>query len=273
MCANLTRLWRDKAFWACVLGALLLSILNMLNGCRQAVQDMGDFEYMLEHYYYQPFHFLILILPVFTSLFIGTEYSDGTLRNKLIVGHRRVYVYLAQLATCTIASLLILAALYLGGLVGIPVLGAWKMGAGMLCTYACIAIGMTVAFSAIFTLTGMLTSNRAISVVVSMLVALGILVVGSTLYEALQEAETITGVIITAENGVQLGDSQPNPNYVTGLKRSVYEFFIDFVPSGQSIQLADLSVAHPVRMLLSSLYILLGTTLYGTFIFQRKDVK
>lgn len=273
LCANFARLWRDKVFWGCVLAVLFCSAGNMLNGCRQATQDMSEFSYTLEHYYYMMLPVLVLFIPVFTSLFLGTEYSDGTLRNKLIAGHRRTQVYLANLIVCTVASLLMLAALFAGGLVGIPTLGAWPLGLRILLWYTAIAVLMTAAFSAIFTLIGMLTPNKAFSAVLSLGIAIVMLVLGSYFYNALGEPEMVSGVVITAENGVQLGDPEPNPDYISGMRRAVYAFMVDLLPTGQSITLADLGVAHPVRMLGCSFYILLGTTLYGTFLFQRRDLK
>lgn len=273
LCANFARLWQDKVFWICMLAVLFCSAGNMLNGCRQATQDMSEFSYTLEHYYYMMLPALVLFIPVFTSLFLGTEYSDGTLRNKLIAGHRRTQVYLANLIVCTVASLLMLAAIFAGGLVGIPTLGAWPLGLRILLWYTAISILMTVAFSAIFTFIGMLTPNKAFSVVLSLGIAIVMLVLSSYFYNALSEPEMASGVIVTAEGGMQLSEPEPNPDYISGTRRAVYAFMADFLPTGQSITLADLAVAHPVRMLGCSLYILLGTTLYGTFLFQRRDLK
>ena len=43
-----------------------------------------------------------LVLSVFLPLFFGSEYSDGTIRNKLAAGHPRLSVYLANLITAVL---------------------------------------------------------------------------------------------------------------------------------------------------------------------------
>ena len=48
-----------------------------------------------------------VVLSAFCSLFVGAEYSDGTIRNKIAVGHSRAAVYLANLVTCSAAGVLI----------------------------------------------------------------------------------------------------------------------------------------------------------------------
>lgn len=273
MSANLSRLRRDKAFWAAVLAMLLYSAASMLNGCRQAAHSTGDFTYTLEHYYFAFVPFLGIFIAAFTGLYLGAEYSDGALRNKLIVGHRRPQVYLANLLTCSIASCSILLAGFAGGLVGIPTLGTWKMGLPALAVHLLIALFMAVAWCSLFTLVGMLTSNRAVGAVLCILLSLGIILIGGQLYSALCETETLSNLIVTAESGMQMVPPTPNPNYISGTKRLVYAFIVDFLPSGQSLQMADLAIAHPLRMLLSSALIFAASTACGTILFQKKDLK
>ena len=40
--------------------------------------------------------FIGIVMAVFCSLFIGTEYSEGTIRNKIIIGQKRGAVYLSN---------------------------------------------------------------------------------------------------------------------------------------------------------------------------------
>ena len=41
--------------------------------------------------------FIGIILAVFCSLFIGTEHNDGTIRNKIIVGHEKSKLFIYQI--------------------------------------------------------------------------------------------------------------------------------------------------------------------------------
>lgn len=272
MSANLSRLWKDKIFWIGMLIMTAYSVISMLNGCRQATLDMSEFNYMLDHYYFAGMPVIGIFIAVFIGLFLGTEHSDGTMRNKLIVGHTRTKVYLANLATTFIASLMMLAVWFIGGLVGIPTLGTWQMGISGLVVYISISILMVAAMCAIFTPICMLSTNKAVTAVLCILLCLGVILSGSMFYNALCEPEMSSGVMITAD-GMQMGEPTPNPNYVSGMKRIVYEFLADFIPTGQGIQMADLAVAHPARMMLSSAFIVIMVTLCGAFIFKHKDLK
>ena len=68
----------------------------------------------------------------------------------------------------------------------------------------------------------------------------------------------------------------PNPNYLTGTKRAVYQFLHDFLPSGQNMQVSVFSVQKEMHTALMCLYaavVTLGTNAVGMILFQRKDIK
>ena len=68
--------------------------------------------------------FIGIVMAVFCSLFIGTEYSEGTIRNKIIIGQKRGTVYLSNFITCSLVSVVMCMAFFIPYLcIGIPLLG------------------------------------------------------------------------------------------------------------------------------------------------------
>lgn len=269
--ADFCRLRRDKTFWIGTLAMLAFTVALMIVDCHVALKDSSEFQYELDYSYFRYAIIIGLPIAVYVSLFLGTEYSDGTIRNKLVVGHTRRDIYLSHLFTNIVGGLSMLLVSLLGGLVGIPFLGTWKMGK-MVLVFLLISVLFIVSYAAIFTLIGMLCSNKAISAVLTILLFLGLMYFTSYLNYRLREPEMINGLIITQE-GMQMGDPSPNPRYLIGIKREIYQFVIDFLPTGQSGQMLELNVLHPVRMIVSSIVIAIVTTLGGIFAFERKDLK
>ena len=271
--ANFSRLWKNKLFYFALGCMLLLSIVGMFNGCRQASMDaMSEYTYHLEDFYFNLAPLVGLFSAVFIGLFLGTEYSDGTLRNKLIVGHTRLDIYLANFLTCTAASLLFVAAWLIGGLVGVPTLGLWQMTPSKLFSYLAICLLFNTVFAAIFTLIGMLFSNKATGAVVSILFFLALLVGASMIYNALSEQEFISGVVITLE-GMHMGEPTLNPNYIRGVLRTVYETILNILPTGQAILMANLDITRPLFQMTASLFLILLICACGALLFSKKDLK
>ena len=270
--ANFSRLWKDKVFWLCMGAMLVYSVVYMRYGCRQAEADLSAYQYSIDRYY---FHFALtigLFCALFGSMFFGTEYSDGTIRNKVIVGHKKTNLYLASLVTTMAAALLMMAVWLVGALVAVPVLGVWKMTVSTLFLYLLIAVMFVMAFSAICTFVYMISANKASTVAVSMLLVLGLFILAAVLYVRLNEPEAVRGIELTA-NGMEWSEPSPNPRYISGAKRGVYEFILDFLPTGQALKMWQLEINHPIRMLVSSAVITLFTTFGGIYIFKRKNIK
>lgn len=270
--AHFSHLWRDKTFWLCMGAVLVYALVYMLNGVRQAAGNLTEYNYSLDDYY---FHFGVVIgmfCALFCSMFLGTEYSDGTIRNKLIAGHTRVGIYLSNLAVTFVATLLMMAVWLIGALVGVPELGFWEMGILHLLCYLLTAVLFVAAFSSIFTFISMLSGNKAVTVAISILLFLGLLVMASMIYNGLQQPEMASSVEMSMD-GIQMGDPQPNPAYVSGAKRAVYEFMLDFLPTGQGILMWQLGIANYVRMMLSSVFFTVVPTVCGIAFFKRKNLK
>lgn len=270
LAADFTRLWKNKVFWICMAAVLFISAFNMVSACRRAVGEVTS--QPLEYYYFNLAPMLGLIWAVFSGLFVGTEYSDGTLRNKLIVGRSRTEVYLSTfIVSLTGACLLTVCGMVLG-LIGIPTFGFFAFGWKGYLLYCGLFFLSTFSTIALLTCVQLLIHNRAISAVVSILLFLGLLLLASMLYNSLMEPETVSGIVMT-QDGMEWGESEGNPLYVGGLRRTIYEFLLPFLPTGQQILIADQAVAKPVLMAVSSVCLTACLLVGGIFAFRKKDLK
>lgn len=265
--ANLYRLRRSYALWLCAAAAFVLSALFLL-GCHVSEDDAVT----LDEMFMQVFPFLSLLQAAFTSLFLGTEYQDGTLRNKLIAGHSRRSVYGAYLAAATVGGFVILLGWLAGCGVGALRFGWFTMpGRTMLLVMAVIFL-LTAALTAVFTLVALLLSNRAVAAVVAIAMAFLLIVAGSVFYNALTEPELVQSAV-TTENGFEYTEPEPNPYYVSGSRRAVYQFAVDALPTGQAIQLANRELARPALSMAASVGLVGLCAAVGMALFRRKDLK
>lgn len=186
--ANGSRLLRDRAFW---LLAALMAALGASMAVVNAVHARQDGEIWTMDYTLFIYVILAPILAsVFTALFIGNEHSSGAMRNKLIAGHRRGCIYLADLlVSCCAGICLCLAfALPQAGL-GLLLKGEWKAAPAELALY----IGLSFA----------------------------LLFAGVYISSTLEEPEYLAAYSYT-ENGVTVEEpEQKNPYYISGVNAHV----------------------------------------------------
>lgn len=268
--ANFSRLKRDGMFWSCVFTVLACSIGFMVLWCLDDAEK--GFVRDLDIFYFRLSAAMGFFYAMFTCLFLSVEYGEGTIRNKLAVGHTRREVYLSNFITVFAASLCMAAAWLIGGLAGVPFLGFLTIGPVGTALCFVIIVGFTAAFSAIYTFIGMLNDRRS-AMVITISVWLILALVSSFFESALHEPEFFNSIMMVQDGAQVAGEQKPNPYYISGIQRTIYEFVVDFLPTGQSSSLQNINIGHPVRMLLSSLGVTAAFTLGGLRLFERKDLK
>lgn len=270
--AGFARLWKNKFFWAGVLlmsGLIVLILLSNYNYMRKHAIA----HYTLDTFLPTCMMFIGCFTAVFAAMFLGTEYSDGAIRNKLIAGHSRVCVYLSSLLLCAAASLLVCAiCVAVTFAVGVPLFGMpadfsallQKLGVGIL---------LVVSFSSLFTFPSMLLHNKALLAVTCVMSFFVLLFLSIYLNTRLDEPEYVEKPYSLFVDGeIVQEEPVPNPSYLRGAKRAAFEFFQDFLPTGQSLSFLQLKLAHPWRMSILSLTLALTFTLGGVGLFRRKDL-
>ncbi len=213
-----------------------------------------------------------VVIAIFTSLFLGVEYSDGTLRNKIGVGHKRSCIYLSNLLITAATSLFSYAVFLLVVVcVGIPLFGPVRIPLSrLLALLGCILIAV-IAYSAIFTSIAMLVSNKAITAIVCIMLAFGLMMMALTCLQVIGAQEFVIGVSMV--DGEMVQEEIRNPNYPSEEKRKVYQFLCDLNPAGQMFQLAGRTEPNVTVLPFYSFGVFIVLTAMGTIVFNRKDIK
>lgn len=278
--ANFFRVKRDKVFWIGIAFMVALGLFLPLSNfwaVHQMIQETGERVIIpLEGVFFAFNLFVPFAAAIFCSLFVGTEYSDGAIRNKLVIGHTRSGIYLANLITCTAASF-VFAAVFMAvcGIAGGLTLDGFQSNAKTIFLYLLASVCVILAFNALFTCLAMLNQNKAVVAIVTILSILLFLVIALYVEGRLSEPEFWNAEFYMDDAGQIINEpAMPNPNYISSpAMRATLEFIYDFLPGGQAYQLSNMAALHPVTMSLYSLLIAVVSTLIGVFFFRRKDIK
>ena len=101
--AGFSRLWRSASFWVAVGVMSAVSAVELALSYQprlMGAEGILDNRYMI---------FALMsgvVLSAFCSLFVGSEYSDGTMRNKIAVGHSRTAASIVILLLVVAAALI-----------------------------------------------------------------------------------------------------------------------------------------------------------------------
>ena len=279
ICAELLRLRKNRLFWA------LLAVIAAActYACLMNRNPAPYYEWMV----FEITSVLSFVGAAFVGLFNGTEYSDGTMRNKLVVGHTRMAIYGANLCVNAVACVAFqgtvfavmgtLGPLFIGTL-GQPV----EIAFYMLCSLLVMA-----AFAALYTAIAMVSGRKAGAIVAAFGIAFALILISSGIWDRLAEPETLqNGPVVVHEDGtigIDVTEISENPLYVPeGVVRDALTVINSSLPSGQMIALADLILLtrSPELDLAQHWYWPLGSTAFtllvtavGLTLFSRKDIK
>lgn len=275
--ADLVRMRKTKVFWYGMILLAGLSVWMFLDYYFHAVKYEFPVRKGFAESIFESMVFIGILISACSSLFTGTEYDDGTIRNKLMIGQARVRVYLADWLSCLAASIIQAgAAVFAVFVTGFLLAGLPDMEALHFFKVCLVLLFVCTSYLSIFHMISMLVTNKSHSVIANVLLAFVFLIAASMIAQYLNAPEMITEYRMTNNGAGQIVSNIPNPNYVTGTKRAVYQFLNDFLPGGQIMQISVFSSQQKMHTGLLCLYssiITIGTNIIGMILFQRKDIK
>lgn len=251
--ADMVRLFHSNWFWVNLGGMLALA------GAFVTMQYTAmDYIVPLSRVIFLPMSFYGMVAAALVSLFVGEDFSDGFIRNKIIAGHARSIIFASHLTVSILACILIylittLLTVFVGCLLFEIDVSAFRF-----LQHLTLGCGMCLAYSCLYCTITMVCGNKTTSTVLCMGLAFVLLVACLHTNQVMVQPE--------------IKDGLPNPAYVDGFLKAVYGFVHDLNPSGQAAQLSAMEVFQPVRCILCDLLWILMAGL-GCVAFNRKNIQ
>ncbi len=245
--AGFDRLFKNRLFQSVIIIMFAFGCcagLNVLSDLNSGLQvDLSDalFSYCI---------FGGCVTAVLSSMFSGTEYSDGTIRNKIIAGSSRVGIYLSNLIINIVSGAMAVVTYV------VP--------------YLAICL-LTVGKSAVSI--NVLITKKAAAAVACLLLFAALFMIGMATYSRIQEPEFYPGYQMFIDGVAVEPEQIPNPDYLTGTKLEVFKWLEDINPGAQLVQIFLMEVARPVRSACCAGAVMVIITLAGAVIFTKKDLK
>ncbi|MCR5539574.1 MAG: ABC transporter permease [Ruminococcus sp.] len=297
--ASLIRYLKSPFLIVAFLCSLVLGIIHGVNEWRFIHQDLESYNTYV--WLVSPmsdiwFKCSIWVLIVLVSLEIGKEFSEGTIRNKLYIGHTRMSIYLSEMISCLIMVLIS----YL--MFMIPTLIGGRYFFSELSTVACMCLlGELLLFFAVWgifsAVLSMLITNRAVGVVAVFSVMLFFAVINANLrsyYYNTDPAEITSTVVEISEDGkpYSFEETEKNTWYLDGIPKALVNIEHEVDPFSRSYNACNYAYIHYPekaesaefemqaqinRQLKEDVLILILTIVIfivgGSFLFQKKDLK
>lgn len=252
--ADYSRLFKSRAFLLSIIGMIFIA------GALMVMQATSmDYSVPLSRVIFLPLSMFGVVMAAFVSVFTGTDFSDGFIRNKLLTAEKRGSIVLSQIIVCSTACVIVYAVVtLLAAGVGCFFFEN-DVKPGVFAGYFLIGIAMSAAFGCLFSVITLICGSRTRAIVVCMGLGFVMLFICMRTNAMLVQPEYKDGVL--------------NPKYVGGVRRIVYGVVHDLNPYGQASQLSSWEVWKPLRAALCDGALIAVLSALGCLVFRKKDVK
>lgn len=195
------------------------------------------------------FNFLSLnwiIMPIFISLFIGTEYSDGVIKNKIVNGHKRTNIYFANLLASIIVCFIYSICYVVFALItGIVLKHNFILNTSVVLVVLFNSIFLNILISSLFTFVSMVISNNKGSVITSMAIVIWSMIVVPNIFSKMQ--------------------------MVSGSIKIIYNLLLKILPYGQIFMMSNFDGNYSDFWIYSIIMIVIFN-FYGVFLINKKEI-
>lgn len=227
--AGFCRYVKSHLFW---ISAVVAIILGLRSGIAVREDRMFNDIYTV---------FAFAIFAVLISLTIGREFSDGGFRNKIVVGHTRMQLFVSEyLMAILICLILTMLSATVFSLLNIPIFSRF-IGEFLIKSIIGVILFL-ISMVTFIAVVSMLITKKSITAVVLLLAIFVSFFVTDEINLNLNFPE-YNKHIEMEDDGTPIitGEWEKNPAYVDSPQRELYTFILNTLPIGQSIQYVEMS--------------------------------
>lgn len=227
--AEFYRLKKDKIFLLLLIITCILALFTLykyFDGLRESIV----LDRIITEYLYMYFG---IFIAFFVSMYVGKEYAEGFIRNKIIVGHKRSNIYLANLILCIVVGL-IANIIYIGivFLIGTNLFGTLQMlSLTQIIVYTSLIV---IVYCTIYNLITMLCKDASASLVACVIIFIIMFVAMMFVSTKLMEKPFTKVTKYNIQGEIEFSSEEINPNYPGETTIKIYKTMNYLIPTGQA---------------------------------------
>lgn len=280
--AGFYRLIKNKIFWGTIIITLCidwfcLSNINMLGGSIELL--------IMNH-----IGIIGFFISVFTTMFVGLEYANGTIRNKIVSGHSRIKIYISNLIISIIVGLIIeIVYILFIFVIGSRILNKIQLILPVI-EFAKLLLHIVliiVMYSTIFNCITLLCNDITISTVLC-IICVFIMFLADLFFSQIVHSEKYKYMTNYNENGEPYREIiGVNPDYPGETKIQIVKIIRNFIPVSQSNQINEViservsnkmmnfknETSDTINLIGYSLGFIIVINVIGIYFFNKKELK
>lgn len=215
-----------------------------------------------------------LFIAIFVSIFVGKEHSQGIIRNKIIVGHSRISIFLSNLIISVVVSLLCeIIYLLVVFLIGIPLFGQMQMTLTQFMMVLLNTILIIISFCSIYNFISMICSEITISTTMCIIIFIAMFIAQGAFSFTAHANKYIENTFYDENGNKHIISQEINPNYPGDEKVKQAKMFYLSIPQGQAMEISNNDLAYLKQMPIYSITLIGIVNILGIYIFSKKELK
>lgn len=256
--ADFSRLFKSASFWVCVFAGFIWGVFKEYY---YIADNSSNTLYICK--VFDSYPGIPIIIAVLISLFVGTDFSNKTIRNKITIGYLRSSVYLSYIIVGIVGGFAVNLTYIVGNYAIGMIYGAKTYFYSHFASMLIIDFAAYAALCSFLVMLCLMIGRKTVGSIAALIILFFTPKMASIIHNAVSQPKSFITVI-------------PSPVYISGVKRVIYTVADNFFPIGQLEQLQSGDVYEQSQMIgypQYSLGFIAVTTAAGIAVFRKKNIQ